>query len=75
MKEIELENPANFEVIAAVGTLPGYLRKLLVIARYFPPGYTVPRGSAALAYIKDVILELKRKYRDPFLVVGGDFNQ
>ena len=40
-----------------------------------PPNYPVPRGRAAVAYIEDVILEMKRWYKDPFLVVGGDFNQ
>ena len=33
------------------------------------------KGKDALSYIEDVILDLKRSYRDPFIVVGGDFNQ
>ena len=75
MKEVDLPNPDDFEVIVAAGSIPGYCRKLIVVACYLPPGYTVPRGNAALAYIEDVIIEIKRRYRDPFIVIGGDFNQ
>ena len=75
MRELELPNPDNFEVLVALGSIPGYTRKLVLVACYLPPGYTVPRGNAALAYIEDVVLEVKRRYRDPFIVVGGNFNQ
>ena len=75
MQEISLPNPDNFEVLVTIATIPGYARKLLTIACYIPPGYDVGRGRACLAYIEDVVLDLKRKYKDPFVVLGGDFNQ
>lgn len=33
------------------------------------------RGKEALDHIENVVLELKRRYRDPFVLVAGDFNQ
>ena len=33
------------------------------------------RGKECLAYITDLVLHLKRKYKDPILYVSGDFNQ
>ena len=33
------------------------------------------RGKEALDYIEGVVLNLKRKYNDPCLIVAGDFNQ
>ena len=55
--------------------LPGYSRKLFTVACYLPPNYNVQSGREALEHIEDVVQELKRSYKDPFLVVGGDFNQ
>ena len=75
MERLDLPNPHRFEVLTAVSTLPGYARKLLTVGCYLPPNYPVQRGREALSYIEDVVLELKRKYRDPFIIVGGDFNQ
>ena len=72
---VDLPNPGDFEVIVGAGSLPGHSRKMVVVACYLPPGYDVPKGKRALDYITDVVLEIKRKYRDPYLVVTGDFNQ
>lgn len=48
---------------------------LITVACYIPPGYSVARGRGALEYVEDVVLEVKRRYRDPFIVVAGNFNQ
>lgn len=75
MQEIVLDNPAGYEVVIAVSTMPGFTRKLIVVRAYLPPGYDVARGRGAISYIEDVIWEVKVRYRDPFVVLGGDFNQ
>ena len=75
LKEIKLENPANFEVLAAAGTLLGYTKKLVVIAAYLPPSYDVNRGRSEVQFLEDTVREMKRIYKDPFVVLGGDFNQ
>ena len=75
IKRIDLPNPGAFEVLVALSSIPGYSRKLLTVACYLPPNYAVPRGRDALDHIENVVRELKRRYRDPFIVVGGDFNQ
>lgn len=74
-KEIQFDNPDGFEVMAAVGTIQGISRKLVVVAAYIPPNYSVSRGSACIEHIESLIIEIKRRYRDPLLVLAGDFNQ
>ena len=75
LKRINLPNPNGYEVMVSLSTLPGYTRKLLTVACYLPPNYPMPRGRGALEHVENVVRELKRTYRDPFIVVGGDFNQ
>ena len=58
-----------------MSTIQGYSRKLLTIACYLPPNYPVAQGRVALEHIEGVVRELKGRYKNPFLVVGGDFNQ
>ena len=74
-KEIEVKNPGRFEVLAAAGSVKGHRRKFVVIGCYLPPGYTKQRGKEALGYIEDLVIYLKRRFEDPYLVVAGDFNQ
>ena len=74
-KEIPLKNPGSYEVLAAAGTIPGQRRKLVVVGCYIPPNYVKTRGEATLTFIVDTVIELKRKYHDPQLIVAGDFNQ
>ena len=75
LMKVDLTNPENFEVLVTMSTLPGYSRKLLTVGCYLPPNYPVPRGKEALEHVENVVRELKRSYKDPFIVVGGDFNQ
>ena len=72
---LELPNVDDHEVLVALGTIPGHSRKMIVVACYIPPGLAVPAGKKCLDYITDTVLQLKRKYRDPYIVVSGDFNQ
>ena len=74
LKKVELPNPGGFEILTTVSAMPGYSRKLITVACYLPPNYTVPRGREALDHIEDVVREVKSRYQDPFIVVGGDFN-
>ena len=75
MKRVDMANPDDYEVLVTLATLPGYSRKLVTVACYLPPGYDVGRGRGALTYIEDVVIEVKRRFRDPFIVITGDFNQ
>ena len=53
-REIDMPNPGDFEVLCSAVNLPGYTRKLVVVACYIPPNYAVPRGRACLSHIEDV---------------------
>ena len=75
LKEYSCPNPDAHEVLVAVGNVAGQSRKLIVIAAYLPPGDAVPRGRAGLQFIGDMVMEVKRKYSEPLIVVAGDFNQ
>ena len=73
--DLVFDNPDEFEVVCAVTSRPGFTRKLITVAYYLPPGMTVSRGWACLRYIEDIVIEIMWRYRDPFLLVTGDFNQ
>ena len=75
MRKLEFHNPEDYEVLSAIGTMHGQTRKLVVVAAYIPPNYNLARGQGCPAYIADLVLELKRRYRDPYLLITGDFNQ
>ena len=69
LTRLELPNPEGFEVLITLSCLPGHARKLLTVACYLPPNYPVQKGKEALDHIENVVLELKRRYRDPFILV------
>ena len=60
-----VRNSEGFEVLIAAGSLAGHSRKILCVAAYIPSGYTKRRGEAALEYINDVVVDIKRRYRGP----------
>ena len=74
-KKISLANPEKFEILPSIATIKGSARKLVVVAAYMPPNYAVPRARQCLEYIENAIIDIRRTYRDPYIVVAGDFNQ
>ena len=48
---------------------------MVALSCYVPPGYSVARGKSCLEYVANVLIEVKRRYTDPYIVVMGDFNQ
>ena len=66
-----VRNDDDFEVLPVYGGMKSHLRKFVVIACYLPPNYCRKKGLAAMEYITEV----KRKYKDPYLFVAGNFNQ
>ena len=72
---LDLPNPDGFEVIPAIGTIPGHSRKMAVVGVYIPPNYNSARGQACLDHVAELVLTIKRRYRQPYIVVAGDFNQ
>ena len=62
LSRIPAKNPDNFEVLPAVGSIPGHRRKLVVFACYIPPSYDSARGKKCLEYISDMVCVRMRKY-------------
>ena len=73
-KELELDNPGNHEVLTAVGSIRGLSRKIALVGCYVPPNYNVARAKACLEYIEETVIEMKRRLKDPIIIVTGDFN-
>ena len=73
-RNVSLPNPGDFEVLVAAGSVKGLSRKLVVVACYLPPNMTRQKGIEALEYISDTVVGIKRRFKDPYLVVSGDFN-
>ena len=67
--------PSKHEVLAAVGRRQGQRRKIVVINVYIPPWYNAQQNRSLLSYTNDVVLALKNKYENPYIVMGGDFNK
>ena len=73
VKEIMLPGN-NYEMLFAVGNLPKFTRKFVLICVYMPPGLCAAAVQSNLEYLVDSIIELKSRYKDPFIVIAGDFN-
>ena len=74
-KQIDMPNQNNYEVLTAIGTVQGLTRKIVCIGCYLPPNYTTSRAVACLQYIEELVIEMKKRLKDPYIVVSGDFNQ
>ena len=74
-KQLKLNNLGDFEVLPAVGSVQSLTRKVAVLACYVPPTYTVSRAGDCLNYIEELVIELKRRLKDPIIIVTRDFNQ
>ena len=73
--EVKLKNAEKYEVLVVACSVKGHRRKFVFIAAYLPPGYDRKRGKGALDYVEGAVIEVKRRYQDPYVFVGGDFNQ
>ena len=61
-KKIPIQNPRNYEVLPAVGSVRGFSSELVLVACYIPPNYPLSKAKATLEYINDVVVEAKRRY-------------
>ena len=74
-KQIELNNPDEFEILTAIGSVQGLSRKIALIGCYVPPNYTTIRARKCMDHIEELVIEFKRRLKEPLIVVTGDFNQ
>ena len=74
-KEVHLLDTQGSEIVAAVARFPGYSRQLVVVGCYLPPTYSASEGAAALDRVTQAVIEIKRRFRSPYIIVAGDFNQ
>ena len=72
----ELKMPASrFEIVAAIGNLPGHTRKLVVYAVYAPPSLRTGAFDELIDEMVTSINKIKTEYDNPIIIVGGDFNR
>ena len=74
-KKIAISNPDSFEIVAGAGSVRGFSRKVMAVGCYLPPNYTRAKGNQALEFITNTLVDIKRRYSDPFIILAGDFNQ
>ena len=74
MTRVKLK-PTEHEIVVALGRRVGQRRKILVIAVYLPPSYDAENTEACLNEVNDTILEMRKHYNNPFVIVAGDFNR
>ena len=68
-------NLESFEILPVSVNLYSTKRPFYIVAAYIPPNYTVRRGKLCLQHINDLILDIKRKDNEAYIVIAGDFNQ
>ena len=74
-KEYKFNNPENYEVLPLRLDFADFSRPVFVVGAYIPPNYTVARGKGCLQFINDLVLDIKNKHREPYIMIAGDFNQ
>ena len=74
-KEFHVQGVSSFKILACATSVPGYTRKLVMIACYIPQSYNKKCGNEAMEAVADAVEEAKRRFKDPFVLVTGDFNQ
>lgn len=62
----------SLEVLPVACSVKGFAKKLLIVAVYRPPKERAAPLSSAL---NDLVHEAKLKYKDPYIIVAGDFNR
>ena len=73
--DVPIKNEARYEVLICARSVPGHTRKYVVIACYIPPNYDRKRGAGAINFVRDCITNSKKHYKDPYILLAGDFNQ
>ena len=64
---------AKFETVAAIGMIHGYKRKMLIVCSYLPPG--MKSHLDCMEEIVGIMNQAKIDYSDPFILIGGGFNE
>lgn len=68
-------NPDMYEVWPISASVSFIKRIFFIIAAYIQPNYTVPTARGCVLYINNIILDIKNKNEDQFILLAGDFNQ
>ena len=40
-----------------------------------PPNYHSDKANRVIEHVYGIVIDLKRRYKDPYLAITGDFNQ
>ena len=64
----------NYEVVAAKGCVKGIRNAVFVFALYYPPDMKSDDVEKLNSMVNDEIEKIKMKEKDPYIIIGGDFN-
>ena len=74
-RRVRIDGDDRFELTACAGSLRGHRRKLVCVTCYLPPNTGKKEAEDCLGYIAGAVVDLKKKYSSPFIIIAGDFNQ
>ena len=64
----------NYEIITATGKIKNVKRPLFIACMYIPPKSRASSYHAALRHLSEVVHQAKKNTKDPYIIIGGDFN-
>ena len=74
MKPYKLKK-TNHEIVAALGKIKNVKRRLLVFSIYLTPNARKQSAASFFRYLSDSIHTAKLHLKDPYILIGGDFNR
>ena len=74
-KRTHIEGDERFELLACVGSVTGHGRKIIAINCYLPPNLAMAEAEECMCCIAGAVVDLKKRYSSPFMLIAGDFNQ
>ena len=74
-KQISIAGREDYEVVIAAGSMRGHQGKVVIVAAYILPNCNTATATGCIDYVNGSIVEIKQRYKDPYIIVSGDFNQ
>ena len=77
MKVVDISTSTvdQHEICTALCSLRGSLRKIICMGAYLTTALDLAGSEAFLQHLNDLLHSFKAKYRDPYIIVTGDWNK
>ena len=75
IKAVDITPKSDHEVCAVLCSLRGTSRKIIVIGTYLTTALSDDEAGVFLEHVNDLVHLFKARYRDPHIIVAGDWNR